>query len=66
MGYTLIGAIDGWMDDSDAPNIDRLGRRRWQLNSDSSLFNQNQAWSATVNPAICHSSGVAAVFTLHK
>jgi len=58
MGYTLIGAIDGWMDDSDAPNIDRLGRRRWQLNPDNSLFNQNQAWSATVNPAICTVRGL--------
>ena len=31
-GRTLTGAVDGFMDDSDASNIDRLGHRRWQLN----------------------------------
>ena len=31
-GYTLTGAMDGFMNDSDASNIDRLGHRRWQLN----------------------------------
>jgi len=31
-GFTLVGAIDAWMDDSDASNIDRVGHRRWQLN----------------------------------
>lgn len=30
-GRTLTAAIDGFMDDSDAMNIDRLGHRRWQL-----------------------------------
>lgn len=29
---TLTRAVDGFMDDSDASNIDRLGHRRWQLN----------------------------------
>ena len=31
-GYGLTGAVDGFMDDSDGGNIDRLGHRRWQLN----------------------------------
>lgn len=32
-GYsTLYGAICGWMSDSDAGNIDRVGHRRWCLN----------------------------------
>ena len=31
-GMTLTTAVDGFMDDSDASNIDRLGHRRWQLN----------------------------------
>lgn len=31
-GVTLTYAVDGWMDDSDTSNIDRLGHRRWQLN----------------------------------
>ena len=31
-GVTLTYAVDGWMDDSDTYNIDRLGHRRWQLN----------------------------------
>ena len=31
-GKTLTTAVDGFMDDSDASNIDRLGHRRWQLN----------------------------------
>lgn len=30
-GKTLTAAIDGFMDDSDATNIDCLGHRRWQL-----------------------------------
>lgn len=29
---TLTTAVDGFMDDSDTSNIDRLGHRRWQLN----------------------------------
>lgn len=31
-GYTLTGAVDGFMDDSDSGNIAMLGHRRWQLN----------------------------------
>lgn len=31
-GRTLISAVDGFMDDSDASNIERVGHRRWQLN----------------------------------
>lgn len=31
-GYTLTGSVDGFMDDSDSSNIDRVGHRRWQLN----------------------------------
>lgn len=31
-GRTLTSAVDGFMDDSSASNIDRLGHRRWQLN----------------------------------
>lgn len=31
-GLRLIYTVDGFMDDSDASNIDRLGHRRWQLN----------------------------------
>lgn len=31
-GVTLTKACDGFMDDSDVSNIDRLGHRRWQLN----------------------------------
>lgn len=31
-GVTLATAMDGFMDDSDAGNISRLGHRRWQLN----------------------------------
>lgn len=31
-GRTLVGSVDGWMDDSDASNIDGVGHRRWQLN----------------------------------
>jgi hypothetical protein len=27
----VIAAVDGWMDDGDAGNIDRLGHRRWML-----------------------------------
>lgn len=30
-GVTLTYAVDGWMDDSDTYNIDRLGHRCWQL-----------------------------------
>lgn len=30
-GSGLISAVDGWMDDSDGSNVDRLGHRRWQL-----------------------------------
>ena len=29
---TLPDAVDGWMEDSDKSNIDRLGHRRWCLN----------------------------------
>jgi hypothetical protein len=33
MGRTdPAGCVDGWMDDSDAKNIDRVGHRRWCLN----------------------------------
>jgi hypothetical protein len=33
VGYTALPqAVDGWMNDSDATNIDRLGHRRWCLN----------------------------------
>src|SRR5689334_9610383 len=32
-GYRKLSqALDGWMDDSDGGNIDRLGHRRWCLN----------------------------------
>ncbi len=31
-GRTLTTAVDGWMNDSDQTNVDRLGHRRWQLN----------------------------------
>lgn len=31
-GYSLVSSVDGFMDDSDAGNIDRVGHRRWQLN----------------------------------
>lgn len=31
-GYTLTGAVDGFMEDSDASNIAMFGHRRWQLN----------------------------------
>lgn len=31
-GRTLVGSVDGWMDDGDASNIDGVGHRRWQLN----------------------------------
>lgn len=31
-GCILTYAVDGFMDDSDSGNIDRLGHRRWQLN----------------------------------
>lgn len=31
-GYSLTGAVDGWMADSDASNVARVGHRRWQLN----------------------------------
>lgn len=31
-GRDLTRAVDGFMDDSDSSNIDRLGHRRWQLN----------------------------------
>lgn len=31
-GYTLTEAIDGFMEDTDSSNIDRVGHRRWQLN----------------------------------
>ena len=31
-GHTLTGAVDAFMDDSDASNIATLGHRRWQLN----------------------------------
>jgi len=28
----MVGAVDGFMDDSDESNIDRIGHRRWCLN----------------------------------
>ena len=31
-GYSFTGAIDGFMDDSDAYNVARVGHRMWQLN----------------------------------
>ena len=31
-GLSLLSTPDGFMDDSDSSNIDRLGHRRWQLN----------------------------------
>ena len=31
-GYSLVGSVDGYMDDSDAGNISRVGHRTWQLN----------------------------------
>lgn len=31
-GLNLLSTPDGFMDDSDAGNIDRVGHRRWQLN----------------------------------
>lgn len=32
-GYkNLVKSVDGWMDDSDASNIDRVGHRRWCIN----------------------------------
>lgn len=31
-GYTLVGSVDSWMEDSDASNIAGVGHRRWQLN----------------------------------
>lgn len=31
-GLAFMGTPDGFMDDSDAGNVDRLGHRRWQLN----------------------------------
>lgn len=31
-GLAFMGTPDGFMDDSDATNVDRLGHRRWQLN----------------------------------
>lgn len=31
-GYSLTGAVDAFMDDSDASNISSVGHRRWQLN----------------------------------
>ncbi len=31
-GVALPAAVDMWMDDSDASNIDRIGHRRWCLN----------------------------------
>lgn len=31
-GVSLAYSVDGFMDDSDSSNVDRLGHRRWQLN----------------------------------
>ncbi len=31
-GVSLSYSVDGFMDDSDSSNVDRLGHRRWQLN----------------------------------
>lgn len=31
-GYSLTGAVDAWMTDSDPANLSRLGHRSWQLN----------------------------------
>jgi len=30
-GVTAASAVDGWMDDSDATNVEKLGHRRWIL-----------------------------------
>lgn len=30
--YSLTGSVDGYMEDSDAGNVYRVGHRRWQLN----------------------------------
>lgn len=32
LGSSMAGSVDGYMDDSDASNIDRIGHRRWCLN----------------------------------
>ena len=56
-GRIFTATPDGWMDDSDASNVDRLGHRRWQLNpnmgkigfghvtSDSSYRRYTAEWS---------------------
>ena len=31
-GYSLVGSVDGYMEDSDAGNISQVGHRTWQLN----------------------------------
>lgn len=31
-GYSLTGAVDAWMADSDPANLSQTGHRRWQLN----------------------------------
>ena len=47
-GPSLTQAIDGFMDDSDASNIDRVGHRRWQLNPTMGKVGFGYAESNTV------------------
>ena len=46
-GRTLTGAVDGFMNDSDASNIDRVGHRRWQLNPQLGKIGLGYAESST-------------------
>jgi hypothetical protein len=43
---SLVLAVDGWMDDSDAANIDALGHRRWCLNPSLQRvgFGRTEGW----------------------
>lgn len=45
---SLVRAVDGWMDDSDAANIDALGHRRWCLNPPLRRvgFGRTEGWCA--------------------
>ncbi len=47
-GPSLTQAIDGFMDDSDTSNIDRVGHRRWQLNPTMGKVGFGYAESNTV------------------
>lgn len=42
-GPTLTAAVDGFMEDSDPTNIDRVGHRRWQLDPDMKRVGFGQA-----------------------